>query len=522
MKKIKFILFPAVLAFAAACVEKEAAAPVEPETETMTIALDVAPETRTFIASDGNVAWNSADYVYVFDDSEDVKDADGNFVASNRHVFVQKKDADGNIVKGRFECASWPSGRTPKYVLFDRMSADAEAAESYKPANVRIIYNHETHGDNIIAVLQDKQHVGNVNSFGGSSNMAVAKVVDNNGSYSAVLQNVCGLVKFTLGEKPASVTFKGNGGEVIAGGRIRVCFNEDGTPFWKTVSSDGARQITMTANDNIWSATNEFYLCVLPQTLENGFALEVETADGETYTKTGANALTITRNKVVDLGNISKANADVEEEEDIPANALVVDLPMTADALPSDFPTSLETSGIGGEKSFGFTVGGKTYAFAFDSDAAGQNQTSTQTEAAKPGYYFNADKNLFVLGSTYGYIKFPAVENMRLYSVSVSVVNDTETGANPVKACQIFKNHCTAKVSDAEFLSDIDGSTPIYLAAVQNTGDGKANPDWKGPDYTWKFPAGENGTAANTSYCFQSRNGQVWLAKLKLVYVPAE
>ncbi len=250
--------------------------------------------------------------------------------------------------------------------------------------------------------------------------------------------------------------------------------------------------------------------------------MEVETIEGETYTKTGTKPLTIARNKVVNLGNISIMNADKEEEEEIPANALVLDLPMTADALPSDFPTSLETSGIGDEKSFGFTVGGKTYAFAFDSDAAGQNQTSTQTEAAKPGYYFNTDKNLFVLGSTYGYIKFPAVENMRLYSVSVSVVNDTETGANPVKACQIFKNHCTAKVGDAEFLSDIDGSTPIFLAAVQNTGDGKVNPDWKGSDHTWKFPAGENGTAANTSYCFQSRNGQVWLAKLKLVYVPAE
>ncbi len=199
---------------------------------------------------------------------------------------------------------------------------------------------------------------------------------------------------------------------------------------------------------------------------------------------------------------------------------VTLELPMDAAQLPNGFPTSVATSGIGEEKSWFFTIDGYKYTFAFDSDAAGQNQVSTQSDKTKPGYYFDSTNKLFVLGSTYGYIRFPALKGVRLEKVIVSVVNgSSSTTPNPVKSCIITKEPCTLKVGNDAFLSDIDSSGPVYISKDKNS-TSATDASWNGPDHTWTFPEGENGTAENTSYCFQSRNGQVQLAKLILHYVP--
>ncbi len=195
---------------------------------------------------------------------------------------------------------------------------------------------------------------------------------------------------------------------------------------------------------------------------------------------------------------------------------VTIELPMTEEGLPEGFPTSLAESGLGDEKSFAFDIDEVTYLFAFDPDAAGQNQKATQNNPSIPGYYFDTEKNYFILGCTYGYIKFPALNGMRLQSVTVNVANDRTSGANPIKSCVIRETPETAKVGNEAFFS-FDGSGPVYLSAEDNT-NGSLADVWEGPEHTWEF----DDTKANTSYCFQSRNGQIWLSKLVLVYVPVE
>ncbi len=306
----------------AACVEKQLDQPSGTETEILTIHASSGDEaeTRTYINHVNGkdfMDWNTLDYIYVFDTGAEL---------NNGHVFKHKKDENGNVIKGTFECA-WSEGKIPEYALFNRINdGNPEKILTINAAGGVKHGNSSAHNDFIIVNVPDKQHIGNYNSFGGTCNVAVGKIENKNGGYSVKLQNVCGLVKFTLNEKPAKVTFKGNNNEIIAGGRIRVCFNTDGTPFWKSVSSEGSREIVMTTNDNIWSETNEFYLCVLPPQQQNnsdknyiqetntgtftkGITITVETADGFKYTKTSQTPLTITRNKVVNLGNLKDPDA---------------------------------------------------------------------------------------------------------------------------------------------------------------------------------------------------------------------
>ncbi len=538
MKSMRYILLTAVLSFAAACMEKELVAPstgdnVPVATETLTIcaSLGEAPESddpvsRTVIGAESRVMeWSNADYLYVF-----AKGTGAEEEQAERYVFSHKKDDAGKVIKGTFECKKWPAGAVPAYALFNRLSTDSDKADALGDDVVKLTYNDVDHGDNIIVKLLDEQKVRNGFSFAGDANIAAGEVVNTDGQYSVELKNLCGLIRFTSAEKPVSVTLRGNNNEMIAGGRARICFNEDGTPFWKMTGTDpGIKQVKLIDDNNLWDQNNnnQYFICILPPhtakendqyydqaacsgTFSKGITLTVETASGVTYTKTSENPMTVVRNKVVNLGKL-----------EAPKDNLVIELPMTADALPAGFPTTLATSGIGTEKEWEFTIGSEEYTFAFDADgskedgsnAVRDDQVATQTSDMKPGYYFDSTNNYFILGCTYAYVKFPAVPNMRLYSVAVSIVNKAANN-NPVKVSTIREIPYKNTVIASEMVSDIDDSKAVGLSKDLGTGN---KSDWSGgTDYTWVFDKSK----ANTSYYLQSRNGSVQLAKLVLTYVP--
>ncbi len=545
MKSMRYILLTAVLSFAAACMEKEPVAPstgdnIPVATETLTIcaSLGEAPESddpasKTVIGAESRVMeWSSADYLYVF-----AKGTGAEEEQAARYVFSHKKDDAGKVIKGTFECKKWPVGAVPAYALFNRLSADSDKADALSDEVVKLTYNDVDHGNNIIVKLLDEQKVRNGFSFAGDANIAAGEVVNTDGQYSVELKNLCGLIRFTSAEKPVSVTLRGNNNEMIAGGRARICFNEDGTPFWKMVGSDpGIKQVKLIDDNKLWDKNNnnQYFICILPPhtskendqyydsaacsgTFSKGITLTVETASGVTYTKTSENPLTVVRNKVVNLGKL-----------EAPDNNLVIELPMTVDALPEGFPVTIGTSLIG-PTTYDFTINGEIYKFEFNADGratAEGSPTNKPAEAGKTGYGYNTKYNYYSLGYTYGYIKFPAVPGMRLSAVSVFVANATKNifdstnttiaETNPVKQCTIRKEPST-KVDSGKLTSDIDGSKALFLSQ-----ENSASPDsnWIGPEYTWTFGAGENGTEANTSYYFQSRNGSVKLSKLTLTYVP--
>ncbi len=537
MKRINFILSAAALFFVAACAEKEPAINtlVERAVETLTIcaSMEEDADTKTVLdpnKNNGEVIWSNADYLYVFTKPTEA-------ITKTRYVFSHKKNEDGTIIKGTFECKDWPIGAVPTYALFNRLSANAENPDELSDETIKIGYGHAD--DNIIAKLRDEQKVRNGHSFAGDANIAVGEVKNVEGNYSVDLKNLCGLIKFTMNEKPASVTLSGNNGEMIAGGRLRISFNDDGTPFWRMVGSDpGSKSVTLIDNNNLWDSNNEnqYYICILPPiaskegdayydsetntgVFTKGITLTVKTADGETYTRVGKSALSVTRNEVVDLGKISKEDA----------NTLVLDLPMTSEALPSDFPVAIGASKIG-PKSYDFTINGETYSFEFNADGRKTEDgtpTNNSATAGKTGFAYNTKYNYYSLGYTYGYIKFPAIDGMRLFSVSVFVANATKSiydstnetiaETNPVKQCTIRETP-SGKVDSGKMVSDIDDSKAVHLAQENNSSPDK---NWIGPNYVWTF-ADDNSTKSGTSYYFQSRNGSVKLGKLQLIYVSAE
>lgn len=484
MKNIKFILFAAVLAIAAACTKDNVVAPETEEVKTVTMTLNVTTEndadTKVYL-KDGVMTWNSKDYIYVFSD-EDIDNA------TNRYVFT-------NAGEGVFKCESWPSDRTPKYALFTRMSKSAEAAASYS-ANISTRYdnNGDASKDQIIAVAQANQSLGNANSFGGNANISVGAVKgDAETGYSVKLENVTGLLKFKTSEAPAKITFSGNNNEIVSGGRIRLRWDEktengNPVPSWNQISSEGAKEIVATPTFS-WSKDNTYYVCVLPQTFSSGISVTVETMEGKSYTQTSANPMTLERNKVIDLGTLSA-----------PSNQLVLDVMAaipTAVSSTDDtitFPNADKTAWDAAE--YNLTIGGIQYPFEF---WAGIN-----TSAATAGYYYDAENGFFQIGYTYGYIKFPAIEGKRLLSVSVEGKNS----ASSQKDFAVVEDPYKTAVSNYAAFVSLDGSARVALGV--------------GVSKVWTFNEGKGGTSANTSYYLQCRGGSGRLGKLVLTYVDAE
>lgn len=483
MKNIKFILFAAVLAFAAACTKDNVVAPETEEVKTVTMTLNVTTEndadTKVYL-KDGVMTWNSKDYIYVFS-GENINDA------KNRYVFT-------NAGEGVFKCESWPSDRTPKYALFTRMSASAEAAASYS-ANISTRYVHgDASKDQIIAVAQANQSLGNANSFGGNANISVGAVKgDAETGYSVKLENVTGLLKFKTSEAPAKITFSGNNNEIVSGGRIRLRWDEkkengNPVPSWNKIETEGAKEIVATPTFS-WSEDNTYYVCVLPQTFRSGISVTVEPKEGKSYTLTSANSMTLERNKVIDLGTLSA-----------PSNQLVLDVMAaipTAVSSTDDtitFPNADKKAWNAAE--YNLTIGVIQYPFEF--------WAGIDTSAETPGYYYDAENGFIQIGYTYGYIKFPAIEGKRLLSVSVEGKNS----ASYKKDFAVVEvPYETAVSNNAEFVS-LDGSASFALGV--------------GVSRVWTFNEGEGGTSANTSYYLQCRGGSGRLGKLVLTYVDAE
>ncbi len=535
MKSMRYILLAAVLSFAAACMEKEPVAPstgdnVPVATETLTIcaSLGEAPESddpvsKTVIGAESRMMeWSSKDYLYVYAPAG-TKDAEGK--EKTRYVFAHKKDADGNVIKGTFECADWPKGVVPTYAIFNRLNESPEAADAADDFYAKIGYGSEKYGDNIICRLRDEQKVRNGYSFAGDANIATGKVVDTDGQYSVKLKNLCGLIRFTSAEKPVSVTLRGNNNEMIAGGRVRISFNDDGTPFWRMTGDDpGSKSVTLIDDGNLWDKNNnnQYFICILPPhtskdndqyydeatcsgTFSKGITLTVETASGVTYTNTSQNPVTVVRNKVVNLGRLEATTQ--------PNNLLVLDL--TLDKLPTDFPNSSATSKAGPDTWY-ITFDGKSYPFVIYGGgvAGGNGYAQDKTN----GYFYNASAGYLQLSTTitYAYIQFPAIENMRLASVYVASGNVHVTTSNELKNYAILATPFTTKVTPNDNFKSIDGSSSVALIKDP---DNKRNDD-DGYEHTWNFSEGTNGTSANTSYCLQSRNGTVRLERITLTYVP--
>ena len=121
-------------------------------------------------------------------------------------------------------------------------------------------------------------------------------------------KNATALLKFKVAnEGIKKVVFEGLGGEVLCD-TVNVAFTEDGSTIASVVSHKNAKgsRVTLVA-ETAFDPAQEYYMAVLPQAFEKGFAFYFQTPGSDMlYTaKEYAKSYTIGRNVILNVGTLS-------------------------------------------------------------------------------------------------------------------------------------------------------------------------------------------------------------------------
>lgn len=131
--------------------------------------------------------------------------------------------------------------------------------------------------------------------------VAVGKVGNDN---RVSLINVTGLLKVTIGSNYnntiSSLTLHSAGGEAVAGTAVFDALTGTLTGIESPSSS-----VTLKAQDGGTLAAGNYYISLLPTSLEKGFTLEFRDADGKGATVSTANPMTLVRNGGFNLGTVT-------------------------------------------------------------------------------------------------------------------------------------------------------------------------------------------------------------------------
>lgn len=131
-------------------------------------------------------------------------------------------------------------------------------------------------GTSITTIIPEAQ-IGSEGNFSGDVFPAIAKAK----SLDLAFWNICGGIKFFVSRSDIkSVTFKGNGGELLVG-KVRVAFNADGRPEVAEIL-DSKAEVTLIAPDGgALKAGKSYYVSLLPTALDSGFTMTFTTADSK-------------------------------------------------------------------------------------------------------------------------------------------------------------------------------------------------------------------------------------------------
>lgn len=128
-------------------------------------------------------------------------------------------------------------------------------------------------GESVVAVLADEQEAF-AGSYANKTNVSIAK----SSGLKLGFYNVCSFLRFSVeNEGIIAATFRGNNNEDVAG-KFCVSIGEDGKPTMPIII-EGEKEITLTRPNNEPFVVGEsYYFVILPQTFENGFTVQFETA----------------------------------------------------------------------------------------------------------------------------------------------------------------------------------------------------------------------------------------------------
>ena len=269
--KYSLMMFAAVLGVACNGIKESTESVTFPEKEIVLTATreGLQPGTRSFRLDDGSVWWSPAEEVSVFYGSG--SNGGSKFVSMNT-IAAEIVELDGSI----------------------QMSGSGKEFWAVYPYSE----DNTCDGSSVTTVIPSVQ-AGVEGNFSNDMFPTVAK----SKTLDLAFWNICGGVKFFVSRNDIkAITFRGNGGEPLAG-KVKVAFGNDGKPVIASVL-EGEPEITLFAPEGGTFKTGRYYyMTLLPGSLSSGFTMTF-------YTKTergvllGGKSQTIKRSVFGILKNI--------------------------------------------------------------------------------------------------------------------------------------------------------------------------------------------------------------------------
>ena len=141
-------------------------------------------------------------------------------------------------------------------------------------------------------------------SFDSKAALMAAKSSDGS---TIAFRNVVGYVKIACGFDCSSLIFSDNRDVSEMAGSMDIALNGGSGVPSATVTTNGRREVSLTGNIE---AGAEYYIALLPGTLDKGFSLTFNGADGKLYGRSTAKSLTVKQGVVTNLGTSGKDNVE--------------------------------------------------------------------------------------------------------------------------------------------------------------------------------------------------------------------
>lgn len=298
-KNLIFAVFAATVVAAASCNKERATSPDldggVPAGSPMTITAGL--DTKIYYKSGNTICWTTGDNLKVFNDAD----------KPSGSIFTTQ---DGGELNADFTCDSWVGG-TPVFAVHSAPAGEVG----------QCVYD----GSKATAYLNPSQAIVNKNSFSKYAVLSVGTISPSDDAYVIPeMKNVFGSIGFKIESSGVkSFTLKGNNEEYLAGW-VDVDYN-DGQPTWTPRDSGDkvtSKSIVVSisgsggAEDKTFTPGSTYYINVLPQTFENGLALEIEDKTGGVATRVIDKEIVIERSKkhsitkAIDAGLIFELTID--------------------------------------------------------------------------------------------------------------------------------------------------------------------------------------------------------------------
>lgn len=406
MKKTLIYALAASVAVLASCA-KEATVKEAPAKETVPCTISFgADTTKSYMNSSGKTWWTPKDQISVFSDSGLCK------------IFIDI--TEGGAASADFTCEDWVAGETPEWAVF----CYEEKATPYKPYNVA-----QTKDGVFSANVSCYQPitVKNMGSFGSKANISVAKITNNQGTYSGTMKNALGLVKITIPSGVQNVNeiiLEDAAGTAPIAGNVTIDYTVD-DPVCTPTGENGESSISAKCNISgatAFTAGKSVYFCVIPGVSFTPKFTFVKTDGSKAYV-TGSKAISVSRNKYFDCGTPESLDFIPEGYKKI-----VVDLNFAGSATWQDIFNEKIVSSTNQKKAsphiatYTEKVTGYNFNFATGKDIV--------TGDAHGTYAFTANKDVSWYNSNDGtqYIEIVCPENSYIATFSLSAASPSGNG----------------------------------------------------------------------------------------------